>query len=46
MFALSKLIPVPMRSRYGAPGDGYSATHKATWIQWRGRIFRHRVTAL
>jgi hypothetical protein len=41
LYRLSKLIPVPMRSRYGTEDRGIE---RACWWQWRGRIFRHRIT--
>ena len=41
MYRLSKIIPVFMRSTYRADG----AQHKATWIQYRGHILAHRITA-
>jgi hypothetical protein len=47
LYLLSKLIPVPMRSTYGVCADGEVTHHEhATWVQWRDRIFRHRVQAL
>lgn len=54
--AVSKLVPVPMRSTYSV---GISGTYDpasspsvlpempvetARWWQWRGRVFRHRVS--
>lgn len=43
-YLLSNLIPVPMRSRYGMRhDDGPITWYRATWVQWRHRIFRHRV---
>jgi len=44
-YAMSKIIPVPMRSRYGVELGGKSFNEKASWIQWRGRIFAHKVSA-
>lgn len=48
---LSKLIPVRMTSRYGvvatAPDGASTETReRATWWQWRGRVFRHRRVAV
>lgn len=46
MYKLSKIIPVFMRTRYGLIQDGgYSVNYKASWIQYRGRVFAHKVTA-
>jgi hypothetical protein len=56
-FWLSKLVPVPMSSTYGvigqvalAEGGVIDETGKwrehATWVQWRGRIYRHHITRL
>jgi hypothetical protein len=48
LYRLSKLIPVRMRSTYFAGGDDDAewAKERASWWQWRGHIFRHRVTRL
>lgn len=46
-YLLSKIIPVPMRTRYGlVEADGSTSRWTASWVQFRGRIFRHRVTAV
>lgn len=46
LYRLSKLIPVPMRSTYGQRHDGDPITwYRATWVQWRGHIWRHRIEA-
>lgn len=39
-YFLSKFIPVPMRSTYKAAAG--VVPERATWWQFRGRIFWHR----
>lgn len=57
MYLLSLLVPVRMRSRYrahrcteGCAPDSHLANDQwapetATWWQWRGHIWAHRVRA-
>ena len=40
-YLLSKLIPVRMRSTYGTA----AGRERATWWQFRGHVYRHRVAA-
>jgi hypothetical protein len=44
LYRLSFLIPVRMRSTYGRSNDDGLTyrDERATWWQFRGRIFRHR----
>lgn len=45
-YNLTKLVPVPMRITYEViDGDSTWREH-ASWVQWRGRILRHRITPL
>jgi hypothetical protein len=37
-YQLSNLIPIRFRTVYGTG----NARRRATWIQWRGRVFRHQ----
>lgn len=45
---LSRLVPVRFTSLYGVEstrGSGrFNAAEHVTWLQFRGRILRHRVT--
>lgn len=41
---LSKVLPVPMRSRYLTGLDGGVHTETARWWQWRGHVFFSRTT--
>jgi hypothetical protein len=43
-YILSKLIPVPMHSTYGVGDDATARLQHSDWWQWRGRVYRHRVT--
>lgn len=36
---LSRVFPVPMRSRYLCGPEPYMHTETARWWQWRGRVF-------
>lgn len=40
---LSRFVPVRMRSRYLTGADGGVHAERATWWQWRGRVFRVRI---
>jgi hypothetical protein len=44
LYRLSKIIPVPMKSEYGVEDAGVQRIQRATWWQWRDRIYRHRNT--
>lgn len=50
LYLLSKLIPVPMRSSYETTEANARLAgprrERATWWQWRGHVYRHRVTRL
>jgi hypothetical protein len=44
-YLLSFVVPVAFRSNYSRVEDDGSLTREhASWVQWRGRIFRHKVT--
>jgi hypothetical protein len=48
-YHLSQVVPMPFRSTYGVHnGDTGQLVgmERSTWVQWRGRIFRHRRTAV
>jgi len=45
LLKLSQGIPVPFHCVYGFEPGG-PERERATWWQWRGRIFRHRRTRL
>ena len=37
LYALSKIVPVLMRSTYGYSSSEGEGRETCTWIQWRGR---------
>jgi hypothetical protein len=39
LLKLSRVIPVPFHSVYGFESG---PPERATWWQWRGRVYRHR----
>ncbi len=49
MYTLSKIIPIPMKSCYGVENpteyeQNLGVTREcATWWQWRGKIYNHRI---
>jgi len=45
LYLLSKILPMPMRTSY-CVGDENGPRQRSTWVQWRGRAFRHRITRL
>ncbi len=45
-YHLSKLVPVPMRSTYSASDGIAERDERASWWQWRGRVFAHRIVLL
>jgi hypothetical protein len=42
MYRLSNILPVPMRSTY----ESLTGRQRATWWQWRGKVYRHRIVPL
>ena len=42
-YRLSSVIPMRFRSTYGVERVGAMQRVTSTWVQWRGRIFRHRL---
>lgn len=44
LYRLSQLIPVPMRSNYAVVSGQVRIPQLSTWWQWRGRVYRHRIT--
>lgn len=41
---LKQLLPLRHEARYALPTPDGLVWHNATWRQWFGRVFRHRVT--
>lgn len=41
-YLLSFVVPQRFTSIYGRERDGMIETERASWWQWRGRIWRHR----
>lgn len=44
--ALSRFIPVPMHSTYRTQKQGKLRYEKATWWQWRSKVFLHQHVAI
>ncbi len=44
LYRLSWLVPIRFRSTYRSEyhDDGVMLDERATWWQWRGRVWRHR----
>ena len=46
LYAFSKVLPMPMQSCYSVSTDGPAGEYApecATWWQWRGRVWNHKI---